>query len=197
MNKPAKLDRRGLLEALIPNPETYLVISGLAGPARDAATLLDDGPNLFTMAGAMGAAASMGLGVAMGAPKREVLVITGDGELLMNVGSLATIATAAPKNLTVICIDNACHGETGGQIGHSGHQTNLALMAQGAGITSTLTINTDDDITGGAAFLQSAPGPRFLLLRVKQGPPAAYKRNFNLAECRLKFQAAFQGAAQA
>ena len=84
------LDRREILQKILPNPNDYLIVAGLAGAARDSAALTEDGDNLFTMAGTMGAAVSMGLGMAMSAPDRQILVITGDGELLMNIGSLAT-----------------------------------------------------------------------------------------------------------
>ena len=92
---PATLDRREVLSHIFPNPNDYLFITGLAGSARDTSGLTKDGNNTFTMAGAMGAAASMGLGVAMSAPNKKVVVITGDGELLMNIGSLVTVATIA------------------------------------------------------------------------------------------------------
>ncbi len=188
MMTPATLDRRDVLSQLFPAPDDFLFISGLAGPARDVAALTDDGPNLFSMAGAMGAATSMGLGVALSAPTRQVAVVTGDGELLMNVGSLATVATARPENLTIICIDNGCHGETGGQTGHTSHFTNLELMAKGAGIASTRTIETESQLSEGAAFIAEAPGPRFIQVRVADGPPTAYARNFDLADCRIRFR---------
>ena len=188
---PATLDRREVLSRLFPNQEEYLFIGGLAGSARDAAALTDDGPNLFTMAGTMGAATSMGLGVAMCAPERKVAVITGDGELLMNIGSLATVATISPANLSIVCIDNGCHGETGSQSGHTSNKTNLEMMAKGAGIASTMTIVTESDLADGTTFLAEAPGPRFVQVRVMGGPPAAYKRNMDLAECRVRFRNAF------
>ncbi len=190
---PATLDRRYVLPALFPAPQDYLFVSGLAGSARDAAALTGDGANIYTMAGAMGAATSMGLGVAMAAPDKNVAVITGDGELLMNVGSLATVATIAPANLSIICIDNGCHGETGGQSGHTSNKTDLALMAKGAGIPSTLTIVTEDELAAAVDFLTQAAGPRFIQLRVMDGPPTAYRRNMDPAECRLRFRNAFIG----
>ncbi len=119
------LNRVGALPQIFPNPDDYLFVTGLAGPARDAAHLTNDGANMFTMAGCMGAATTMGLGVALSAPDRQVVVIAGDGELMMNMGSLATVATEAPQNLTIVCIDNGGHGETGGQPGHTSRRTNL------------------------------------------------------------------------
>ncbi len=193
MKEPV-LDRRELLPQLFPTPDDYLIISGLAGPARDAAALTDDADYLFTMGGTMGASVSMGLGVALSALENKVAVIAGDGELLMNVGSLATVASMAPENLTIVCIDNLCHGETGGQPGHTARNTNLEMMAKGAGIRSTMTLETPDQIEAAAKFIAQAPAPRFLLVRVTNGPPNAYKRNSDLAACRLRFRSAFLGA---
>jgi phosphonopyruvate decarboxylase len=185
------LDRRDALSRLFPAPEDYLLVSGLAGSARDAAALTGDGDNLFTMAGTMGAAVSMGLGVALSAPEAKVAVITGDGELLMNLGALATVASMAPDNLTIVCIDNGCHGETGGQPGHTARRTDLAIMAEGAGLASTMTIAGPDELGAGAAFLIEAPAPRFLLVRVIEGPPADYKRDMDPAARRLRLRNAY------
>ncbi|MDX1483316.1 MAG: thiamine pyrophosphate-dependent enzyme [Alphaproteobacteria bacterium] len=195
MARPAPvLDRRLVLPALFPSPDEILFVSGLAGPARDAAELCDDGDNLFTMAGTMGAAVPMGLGIALGAPDRRVVVITGDGELLMKIGSLATVATMAPGNLAIVCLDNGCHGETGGQTGHTAHRTDLAKMAEGAGLPSVMVLEAEDQMAAAKAFLEEAPGPRFLHVRVTDGPPHPYKRNFDLAYCRTKFRDAYLGS---
>jgi thiamine pyrophosphate-dependent acetolactate synthase large subunit-like protein len=171
----ATIDRRDLLAKLIPNPDDYLIVTGLAGAAKDAAELTDDGDNLFTMAGAMGAAVSMGLGVAMSAPDRQVLVITGDGELMMNMGGLATVASAAPKNFSIICIDNGVHGETGGQLGH----------------TSVMKVTNDDEIAEAAKFITGSAAPRFIVVKVTDGPTATYKRNMDPTACRLRFRNAY------
>ena len=187
------LDRRDVLAVLFPKPDDYLFISGLAGSARDAAGLTNDGANLFTMAGTMGAAVSMGLGVALAAPEAQVAVITGDGEMLMNVGALATVATMRPENLSIVCIDNGCHGETGGQPGHTAMNTDLALMGKGAGLASAMTVNTAEDLAEGAKFLIEAAAPRLLVVRVTDGPPTAFIRNMDPAECRLRFRHAALG----
>lgn len=185
------LDRRELLAPLFPDQESWLFVTGLAGPARDGAALTDDGANMFTMAGTMGAAATMGLGMALSAPDRKVAVICGDGELMMNIGSLATIASQAPANLTVVCIDNGCHGETGGQPGHTARHTDLAKIADGAGIPSVATVSSADEIAAARKLIDTAPGPRFVWCRVKKGDPAKIKRNLNPAECRLRFRNAY------
>jgi phosphonopyruvate decarboxylase len=186
-----KLDRRDVLKALIPNPSSYLFVTGLAGAAKDTAALTKDGNNLFTMAGTMGAAVSMGLGVAISAPQKQTIVITGDGEILMNLGSLATVATMKPKNLSIICIDNGCHGETGGQKGHTNNYTNLEGIAIGAGIKSTITIETIQQLSEGRTLLKSPTKPSFIVIKVSDGPPSKYKRNLDPAECRLRFRSHF------
>ena len=189
------LDRRDVLAPLFPDPRDYLMVAGLAGTARDAAALTDDGDNLFTLGGVMGGAVSIGLGMALAAPEARVAVITGDGELLMNVGALATVASMAPDNLTIVCIDNGCHGETGGQPGHTRRRTDLALMAEGAGLASTMTVTAAGELAAAAKFVAESPAPRFLLVRVGDGPPAPYKRNLDAAVCRHRFRNAWRGAA--
>ena len=187
------LDRREILAKLLPNHSDYLMVSGLAGASRDAAALTSEADTLFTMGGAMGAAVPIGLGMALCAPARQVAVITGDGELLMNIGSLATVATAAPQNLSIVCIDNGRHGETGGQKGHTAERTDLAVMAQGAGIPSVMTISRPEELDAAARFLAESPAPRFLWARVIPGPPSDWKRDWNLADCRTRFRAAVLG----
>lgn len=186
----SSLDRRELLPKILPDHSEYLIVSGLAGASRDAAALTSEADTLFTMGGAMGAAVPIGLGMALCAPDRKVAVVTGDGELLMNIGSLATVATAAPQNLSIICIDNGQHGETGGQKGHTAERTDLELMAKGAGIPATLTVSRPDELEAAARFLTESPAPRFLWARVMPGPPSDWKRNWNLADCRTRFRAA-------
>ena len=185
------IDRRELLPRLFPNPEDWLIVSGLAGASRDAAALTNDGANLYSMAGTMGAAVPMGLGVALSAPDHRVAVITGDGEMLMGLGALVTVASAQPQNLTIVCIDNAMHGETGRQTGHTSDTANLAALAQASGIAATLTIAEPGQIADGAAFLAQAPGPRFLLVRVLPTEPCDFKRDLDPATCRVRFREAF------
>jgi thiamine pyrophosphate-dependent acetolactate synthase large subunit-like protein len=185
------IDRRAVLPELFPDPENYLLLSGLAGAAKDTAAWTREAENLLTLCGAMGGAVSMGLGMALAAPGQQVAVITGDGELLMNIGALATVASAAPDNLTIVCIDNGQHGETGGQPGHTSRRTDLAKMAEGAGFASVMTVSAPGDLAAASRFLAESVAPRFLWARVMPGPPSAYKRNWDLAECRLRFRNSF------
>lgn len=189
----ANIDRRELLPLLFPNQEDWLFVSGLAGASKDTAALTNDGANVYTMAGAMGAAVSIGLGMALSAPDRKIAAINGDGEMLMGIGSLITVASEAPQNLTIVCQDNSMHGETGGQTGHTAATANLEAIARGAGISSAMTISEPDQIADAAKFIAEAPGPRFLLCRVLPTPPSAFKRDLDMAACRVRFKQGLAG----
>src|SRR6266852_7628130 len=131
------LDRREVIPALIGRHEDFLFVTGLAGTSRDIAALTADGAHIYTMAGAMGGACMMGLGLALARPDKRVLVATGDGELLMNVGALTTIAVMNPANLSIVCVDNGHYGETGWQKSHTSLGVDLEQIAIGCGINHT------------------------------------------------------------
>jgi phosphonopyruvate decarboxylase len=181
------LDRRDAVPALLGRHEDFLIVTGLAGTAKDIGALTRDGEHTFTMAGAMGAACMMGLGLALARPDRRVLVITGDGELLMNVGALATIAVMNPANLSIVCVDNGHYGETGYQKSHTSLGVDLEKIAIGSGIKMTRTIGREDEIADGAGN-----GTAFVLLRVKPTDPPAFKRHLDPAACRIRFKTALQ-----
>ena len=115
-----------------------LVVTGLGAPSYDAAAA-GDRPLNFYLWGAMGGAAMVGLGLALAQPLRRVLVLTGDGEMLMGMGSLATIAAAGAGNLAIAVLDNARFGETGSQRSHTGLTTDLAAVAAACGWQATAT----------------------------------------------------------
>src|SRR5712672_3870899 len=184
------LDRRDAVPALIGRHEDFLIVSGLAGTSRDVAALTDDGAHTYSMAGAMGGACMIGLGLALARRDKQVLVVTGDGELLMNVGALATIAVMNPPNLSIVCVDNGHYGETGWQKSHTSLGTDLEKMAQGAGIKLTRTVQDAADIPAGSQFLRQGNGTVFLLLRVSTGEPPVYKRIWDPAVSRAQFRAA-------
>src|SRR6266852_9377466 len=137
------LDRRDAVPAIIGRHEDFLFVTGLAGTARDIAALTHDGAHIYTMAGAMGGAAMIGLGLAVARPDELVLVATGDGELLMNLGALATVAVLNPPNLKILCVDNGHYGETGYQQSHTSLGVDLEKVAAGSGIKLTRTISQE------------------------------------------------------
>jgi len=130
------------------------------------------------------------MGLAMGAPSRRVVVITGDGELLMNVGSLATIANRPVSNLSIICLDNGRHGETGNQPGHTARRTDLAAMARAAGVENVMAISRKGELNGAAKFLGEQVGPNVLVVQVGDGPPSAFRRLMDPVACRWRFKCA-------
>ena len=183
-----ELDRLKVIPEIIGNHTDFLIVSGLAGASKDVASLTDDGPNAFTMAGTMGAAVSMGLGLALAQPDRQVLAVTGEGELLMNLGALATVAVMRPNNFAILCIDNGHYGETGYQRTHTSFGTDLELIAKGSGIDRTALVDDDAGVAAGAEALRGNDGPSFVLLRVKATDPASYSRNLHGHECRTRFR---------
>ena len=184
------LDRRQAVPALIARHRDFLIVTGLAGTSRDIAALTDDGAHTYTMAGAMGGASMIGLGLALARPDKRVLVVTGDGELLMNVGSLATIAVLNPPNLSIVCVDNGHYGETGYQRSHTSLGVDLERIAAASGIKRTVAIEQESELAAGARLIREGNGASFVLLRVKPTEPPAYKRDLDPSTCRTRFRAA-------
>jgi phosphonopyruvate decarboxylase len=177
---------------LIGRHEDFLFISGLGGTASDVGAVTGDRAHVYSLGGAMGAPTMMGLGLALARPDKRVLVVTGDGDLLMSVGSLATIAVINPANLAIVCVDNGHYGETGWQQSHTSLGVDLEKMATGAGITRTCTVTEEKDIAAAARMLREGNGTAFVVLRVKPTEPAPFKRNFDASFTRDRFKAALQ-----
>ena len=161
------LDRRAAVAALLQDRRDLLVVTGLGSPSYDVHAAGDTDANYYLW-GAMGAAALVGLGLAQARPDRKILVVTGDGEQLMGLGGLATIAVARPKNLAIAVLDNGRFGETGMQESHTARGIDLARVAQGCGFAEARVI---DDMAGveaaRSALHQAAEGPRLFVLKVK------------------------------
>src|SRR3954453_12413552 len=155
------LDRREAVPKMIGRHEDFLFVTGLAGTTRDIAALTNDGAHIYTMAGAMGGACMIGLGLALARPDKRVLVATGDGELLMNLGALATIAVLNPANFAILVVDNGHYGETGYQESHTSLGVDLEKIASGAGIKRTRTVATEAELADGARLLREGNGTAF------------------------------------
>src|SRR5262245_56480370 len=184
------LDRREAVPALIGRHEDFLFVAGLAGTSRDIAAMTNDAAHVYSMAGAMGGAAMMGLGLALARRDRRVMVLTGDGELLMNLGALATIGVLNPPNLSILVVDNGHYGETGYQKSHTSLGVDLEKIAAGAGIKRTATVEKTAELASGARLLREGNGTAFVLLRVKPTEPPAFKRDLDPARCRVRFKLA-------
>jgi thiamine pyrophosphate-dependent acetolactate synthase large subunit-like protein len=182
-------DRERPAPALLGRHQDFLIVAGLAGASRDIAALTDNGDHAFILTGAMGGACMIGLGLALARPDRRVLVVTGDGELLMNVGALATIAVVNPPNLSIVCLDNGHYGETGYQKSHTSLGSDLEVIARGAGLRRTLTIERQPDVAAGANLIREGNGTAFVLMRVQPTEPPIFQRALDPAGNRIRFRA--------
>ena len=160
-----KLRRRVVVGELLRERKKLLVVAGLGSTAWDI-TAAGDSPLSFPTWGAMGQAAMMGLGLALAQPRRRVLVVTGDGEMLMGLGALATIGVQQPANLAVVVIDNERYGETGMQTTHTAHGVDLAAVARGCGIKQSKVVTTMVGVRALRAAIHAKKGPLFAQVKV-------------------------------
>ncbi len=159
------LNRREAVRELLRERGDLLVVAGLGSPAYDLAACGNE-PLDFPLWGAMGGAPMLGLGLALAAPARRVLVLTGDGEMLMGLGSLATIAAQQPANLRVVVIDNERYGETGQQQTHTALGVDLAAVAAGCGFPTVRTVREASELALLREDLHSAAGLSFGVVKV-------------------------------
>src|ERR1700688_4802965 len=153
MSKANLLDRRNVVSSLLADRKDSIVVGGLGASTYDIAAAGDHDRN-FYLWGAMGGAVMIGLGIALAQPDLPVLVITGDGEMLMGIGSLATVGLQQPKNLTIVVLDNEVYGETGGQASHTGTNTDLVAVAKACGIADARAMATMAEIVAFAKTMQ-------------------------------------------
>jgi thiamine pyrophosphate-dependent acetolactate synthase large subunit-like protein len=164
------LARRPAVRALLAKrPAGLLVIAGLGTPAYDLFDAGDHDGN-FYLWGAMGGAAMMGLGLALARPANPVLVLTGDGEALMGLGALATVAAQKPANLTIAVLDNGHFGETGMQRSHTSLGTDLPAVAAACGFAWTATAADEAEVAALAPKLTAGAGPGLIRIVVGSEP---------------------------
>jgi thiamine pyrophosphate-dependent acetolactate synthase large subunit-like protein len=187
------LHRRDVVNHILHQRGDLLVVAGLGAPAWDV-TAAGDHPLSFPLWGAMGGAAMIGLGLALAQPKRKVLVVTGDGEMLMGLGSLAVIGSHKPRNLSIVVLDNEQYGETGMQDTVTASGVDLAGIAKSAGFTMTMSIKTKSELsllknqiykesktTSGPLFAQVKVDPEKLPLVLPPREGAYLKNRFRIA----------------
>jgi thiamine pyrophosphate-dependent acetolactate synthase large subunit-like protein len=164
--RPNLLDRRAVVASLLANRKGTIAVGGLGASTYDIAAAGDHDRNLYLW-GAMGGAVMIGLGLALAQPKLPVVVITGDGEMLMGMGSLATVGLQKPGNLAIIVLDNECYGETGGQVSHTAGTADLVGVAKACGIADSRAMTTMAEVEAFASTLADVTaGPRFANVKI-------------------------------
>ena len=160
------LDRRAAVSALLKDRGSdLLVVAGLGAPAWDC-TAAGDRDLTFPLWGAMGGAVPIGLGLALAQPNKRVLVVTGDGEMLMGLGSLTAVGARKPANLAIVVLDNERYGETGMQRTNTGRGTDLAAAAHACGIPVVATVGSPARLDEAVALARSARGPVLVVLKI-------------------------------
>jgi phosphonopyruvate decarboxylase len=159
------MNRRELTGALLARREGALVVPGLGSPTWDCFAAGDSAEYLYSWGG-MGLCVATALGLALARPERRVLAMTGDGELMMGMGTLAVVGAQAPANLGILVLDNEHFGETGRQSGLTGLRADLCAIARGAGIAHTLDVTAMDQLDDLAELMFRTPGPTFAAAKI-------------------------------
>jgi thiamine pyrophosphate-dependent acetolactate synthase large subunit-like protein len=184
------LERRVAIAKLLANrPDDLVIVSGLGSTTYDVASVGDDDRN-FYLWGAMGGAASMGLGLAIAKPDKRVVVITGDGEMLMGMGSLATVGVQKPKNLAVVIFNNRVYGETGMQASHADGGVDLCDVARACGIKQVLDVGNENELGSLSETLSSFKETLFANVRIAANEPPRVLPTRDGVELKLRFRKA-------
>jgi phosphonopyruvate decarboxylase len=162
---PNKIQRRAFVAELLEHRGTALIVSGLGSPTWDCFAA-GDSPDYLYSWGGMGLAVPTALGVALAQPGRRVVAITGDGEMMMGIGSLAVVGDQAPQNLAVLVLDNEKFAETGRQRGLTAGRTDITAVAKGVGIAKTMTVTEQGKAGELARFLFEEPGPALAVAKI-------------------------------
>lgn len=165
MSGSNKIQRRPFVSDLLAQREGALVIPGLGSPTWDCFAAGDSPEYLYSWGG-MGLSVPTALGLALARPDRRVLALTGDGEMMMGIGSLGVVADQAPDNLAILVLDNEHFGETGRQTGLSANRADLCKIAEGFGITKTMAVTEHSAVNDLAEFIFKTPGPVFATAKI-------------------------------
>ncbi len=192
MSGGGRLDRRAAVARILAARSDGLLVTGLGSTTWDAAAAGDD-PQNFYLWGGMGGAAMVGLGLATAQPARRIVVITGDGEMLMGLGSLATVAVAAPANFAIVVIDNERYGETGMQETHTARGVDIAGVATAAGFAVAETVRDEAALAAAVPLIHEAAGPVLAVLKVSADPQPMVLPPRDGPLIRSRFRAAVLG----
>lgn len=166
MSQRITLRRRPTVGRILAPRGDSLIVTGLGSPTWDTFAAGDHELNFYTWGG-MGGATMVGLGLAISQSRRRVIVITGDGEVLMGMGSLATVGVQKPSNLAVVVIDNERYGETGQQTTHTYHGVELASVALASGFRDATTAYTRAQLNDAIDLIYDGPGPVLAVVKVR------------------------------
>lgn len=186
------LDRRDFVRALLHDRGDLLVVSGLGSATYDVAAAGDHPLNLYQWGG-MGGTAMIGLGLALARPDRRVVVITGDGDMLMGLGSLATIGVQRPGNLSLVVLDNGRYGETGMQASHTSHGVDLVAVAAACGFRTAGMVNVMSAAAGVREMLRRTEGPNFVRAIISRGDVPRVLPTRDGHEVRARFARSLAG----
>ncbi len=181
------LNRRDVIASLLEGIENELIVCGLGSPVSDVMGTRDR-PLNFYLLGAMGLATSVGLGLALAQPERSVIVITGDAELMMNSGALATIGVRKPRNLSVMVFDNERFGETGEQVSHTSAGIDIAGIAAASGFAMAETIRDMAGVEGARRHMVAQSGPYLSVIKVRaeRSPPVMPPKSGVILKSRFR-----------
>lgn len=188
------LNRRAVVARLLRDRGDAMVVTSLGNPTFDVSAA-GDTPLNFYLWGAMGGAAMVGLGMAIAQPKRRVVAIVGDGEMMMALGSLATIACEKQVNLAVVVLNNEHYAETGMQPAHAGRGVDLVGIARATGFKDVSLVNTQDELESLSSRLFSSTGPLFSTIKISTDPNPVSLPPRDGPYLRSRFREAILGAA--
>jgi thiamine pyrophosphate-dependent acetolactate synthase large subunit-like protein len=160
-----KISRRPFVADLLAHRGNALIVPGLGSPTWDIFAAGDSAEYLYSWGG-MGLAVPTALGIALAQPKRRVLCITGDGEIMMGIGTLAVVGDQAPENLAILVLDNESFAETGRQRGLTANRMDIAATAKGFGLREARTVTEQGAAAALADFLFKAPGPVLAVAKI-------------------------------
>ena len=174
------LNRREVVREVLENrPANLFAVSGLGSPSWDVAAA-GNHENDFQFIGAMGQAGPFALGLALVQPEKRIVLITGDGELLMSLGILATIGNQAPTNLSILILDNGAYLETGGQPTATAGKTDLSKIAQACGFSTTAQFSKENEMSTLVDYVRKESGPSLAVAKISQEkPPMRFPFSFD------------------
>ena len=183
------LERRHVVSEFLKGRADAVVVTGLGSPTYDVAAVSPSARN-FYLWGAMGGAVMTGLGLSLAQPGLHVIVVTGDGEALMGMGSLATVGATGPANLSILVLDNEHYGETGMQQSHLGMGVDLCAVAAGCGLAQVSRVETEDELKAAVRDFHQTGTSKFVLAKVDPRMPPRVMPTRDAVENKFTFRQA-------